>query len=53
MAQESYRLGQSELAALLQALRGTRDVRLRSLDFLAQFQSGLADLEKAIGAPLP
>lgn len=53
MAQDAYRLGQSELAALLQTLRGTRDVRLRSLDILAQFQLGVADLEKAIGAPLP
>ncbi len=53
MAQESYRLGQTGLAALLQALQASRDIRLRALDAGSQFQTGLADLERAIGAPLP
>lgn len=53
MAQDSYRLGQTGLAALLQALQASRDVRLRALDAGAQLQSALADLERAIGAPLP
>jgi cobalt-zinc-cadmium efflux system outer membrane protein len=53
VAQDSYRLGQTGIAALLQALQASRDVRLRSLDTIAQFQAALADLERAIGAPLP
>jgi len=53
LAQDSYRLGQTGIAALLQALQATRDVRLRSLDAIALFQTSLADLERAIGAPLP
>jgi cobalt-zinc-cadmium efflux system outer membrane protein len=53
MAQDSYRLGQSGLTALLQALQLSREVRLRSLDAVAQFQAGMAELERAIGAPLP
>jgi len=53
LAQDSYQLGQTGIAALLQALQATRDVRLRSLDTISQFQSALADLERAIGAPLP
>lgn len=53
LAQDSYQLGQSGLAALLLALQATTDVRLRSLDTLTQFQAALAELERAIGAPLP
>jgi len=53
LAQDSYQLGQSGIAALLQALQATRDVRLRSLDSVSQYQAALADLERAIGAPLP
>jgi len=53
LAQDSYRLGQTGLVALLQALQLSREVRLRSLDAVAQFQSGMAELERAIGAPLP
>ena len=53
LAQDSYQLGQTGIAALLQALQASRDVRLRSLDAISQFQSALADLERAIGAPLP
>jgi outer membrane protein, heavy metal efflux system len=53
LAQDSYQLGQTGIAALLQALQASRDVRLRSLDTAAQFQAALADLERAIGAPLP
>jgi len=53
LAQDSYRLGQTGIAALLQALQATRDVRLRSLDTVSQYQAALADLERAIGAPLP
>lgn len=53
LAQDSYQLGQTGLAALLQALQASRDLRLRSLDALAQLQTALSDLERAIGAPLP
>ena len=53
VAQDSYQLGQTGIVALLQALQSSRDVRLRSLDAASQFQNSLADLERAIGAPLP
>ena len=53
MAEDSYRLGQTGIAAFLQALQATRDARLRSLQAAADFQTALADLERAIGAPLP
>jgi cobalt-zinc-cadmium efflux system outer membrane protein len=53
LAQDAYQLGQTGIATLLQALQSSRDIRLRSLDAVSQFQTGLADLERAIGAPLP
>jgi cobalt-zinc-cadmium efflux system outer membrane protein len=53
LAQDSYDLGQTGIAALLQALQASRDVRLRSVDTASQLQTALADLERAIGAPLP
>jgi outer membrane protein TolC len=53
LAQDAYELGQTGIAALLQALQASRDVRLRALDAGSQFQTSLADLERAIGAPLP
>jgi len=53
LAQDSYDFGQTGIAALLQALQASRDVRLRSVDAAAQFQAALADLERAIGTPLP
>ena len=53
LAQDSYQLGQTGIAALLQALQASRDVRLRSLDAVSAFQAAVADLERAIGAPLP
>ena len=53
LAQDAYQLGQTGIAALLQALQATRDVRLRSLDAVSQLQTALAGLERAIGAPLP
>ncbi len=53
LAQDAYQLGQSGIATLLQALQASRDIRLRSLDAVSQFQNALADLERAIGAPLP
>ena len=53
LAQDSYQFGQTGIAALLQALQASRDVRLRSVDTAAQFQAALAELERAIGTPLP
>ena len=53
LAQDSYQLGQTGIAALLQALQASRDIRLRSMEAVSQFQTALADLERAIGAPLP
>jgi outer membrane protein, heavy metal efflux system len=53
LAQDSYQLGQTGIAALLQSLQAARDVRLRSLDAVSQWQTAVADLERAIGAPLP
>jgi cobalt-zinc-cadmium efflux system outer membrane protein len=53
MAEDSYRSGQTGLPALLQALQATRDVRLRAIQAGADYQAALADLESAMGAPLP
>ena len=53
LAQDAYQLGQTGIAALLQALQATRDIRLRSVDAIDQFQTALTELERAIGAPLP
>ena len=53
LAQDSYQLGQTGISALLQALQASRDLRARALDAMTQLQTALADLERAIGAPLP
>lgn len=53
LAEDSYRLGQTGIAAFLQALQASRDIRLRSLQAASDFQTALSDLERAIGAPLP
>ena len=53
MAEDSYSLGQTGIASLLQALQASRDVRLRSLQAVSDFHSARADLERATGAPLP
>jgi cobalt-zinc-cadmium efflux system outer membrane protein len=53
MAEDSYKLGQTGIAAFLQALQATRDARLRALQAALDFQNALADLERAIGTPLP
>jgi cobalt-zinc-cadmium efflux system outer membrane protein len=52
MAQAAYSSGQTGLVALLQALQQTRDIRQRGLEAGLAFQLALADLERAIGAPL-
>ena len=53
MAEDSYRLGQSGISALLQALQASRDMRLRSLQTAQDFQDALSELERVIGAPIP
>jgi cobalt-zinc-cadmium efflux system outer membrane protein len=53
MAEDAFRLGQTGIAAFLQALQATRDTRLRSLESASGLHAALADLERAIGAPLP
>lgn len=50
MAEDAYRLGQSNITAYLQALQAARDVRLRALQAAADLQAALTDLERAIGA---
>lgn len=52
MAQESYSSGQTGLPALLQALQTARDVRQQALQAGLDYQLALADLERAMGAPL-
>ncbi|HSS77465.1 MAG TPA: TolC family protein [Thermoanaerobaculia bacterium] len=53
MAEDSYRSGQTGLAALLQSLQSVHDLRLQAVQAGTDFQNALADLERAIGAPLP
>ncbi len=53
LAEDSYRSGQTGLAALLQAFQATRDVRLQAIQAGLDYQNALADLEKAMGVPLP
>jgi outer membrane protein, heavy metal efflux system len=52
MAQDAYTSGQSGLVALLQSLQFTRDIRRRALQAGLDFQTAVADLERAIGTPL-
>ena len=52
MAEDSYRLGQTPIAAYLQALQSTRDIRLRAIQAAADLQNALADLDRAAGAEL-
>jgi cobalt-zinc-cadmium efflux system outer membrane protein len=51
-AQVSYNAGQTGLVALVEALRTARETRQQGLQAAHDFQQALADLEKAIGAPL-
>ena len=53
LASESYRAGQTSLVTMLQATGTLRDVRLRSVGSGLDYQIALAELESAIGAPLP
>ena len=53
MAEDSYRSGQTNLAALLQSLQSVHDLRLQAVQAGTDYQNALADLERAVGAPLP
>lgn len=53
MAEDSYRSGQTDLTALLQSLQSVHDLRLQAVQAGIDYQSALADLERAMGAPLP
>jgi outer membrane protein TolC len=53
MAEDSYRSGQTDLVALLQSLQSVHDLRLQEVQAETDYQTALADLEQAIGAPLP
>jgi cobalt-zinc-cadmium efflux system outer membrane protein len=52
MADESYRAGQTGLPALLQTVQAARELRLRALQAGLDYQVALAELERAMGAPL-
>lgn len=52
MAEDSYRSGQTNLAALLQSLQSSRELRFRALDAGLDYQRALADVERAIGAAI-
>ncbi|MEO8482469.1 MAG: TolC family protein [Acidobacteriota bacterium] len=51
-AQAAYSGGQTGLPALVQALQTARDTRQRGLQAGLDYQHALADLERAIGAPI-
>jgi outer membrane protein, heavy metal efflux system len=51
-AQAAYTGGQTGLPALVQALQLARDTRQRGLDAQLDYQRALADLERAVGAPI-
>ena len=53
VAQDAYQLGQTGIVPLLQALQAAREVRLRAIDAVSGYQTAIADLERAVGAPLP
>jgi cobalt-zinc-cadmium efflux system outer membrane protein len=53
LAELSYRSGQTGLTAYLQALQSAREVRLRAGETGLEYQTALADLERALGGPIP
>lgn len=52
LAEESYRAGKTGLVSLLQSLSATGETRQRAIDAGYDYQTALADLELALGAPL-
>jgi outer membrane protein, heavy metal efflux system len=53
MAEDSYRSGQTNLTAFLQALLAARELRLRATEAGLAYQAAFADLERALGGPIP
>jgi outer membrane protein, heavy metal efflux system len=53
MAEDSYRSGQTSLVSLFQSYQSVRDLRLQAVEAGIAYQNARADLEQAIGAPLP
>jgi len=53
LAADAYRSGQTGLGAMLFVLASVRDTRLKAIDAGLAYQTSLADLERALGAPLP
>ena len=53
MAEDSYRSGQTSLVAMIQAIQAVRDLRAKAIQAGLDYQIGIADLERAIGVPLP
>jgi outer membrane protein, heavy metal efflux system len=52
MAEDSYRSGQTNLTAFLQAVLAARELRLRATEAGLAYQTALADLERALGGPI-
>ena len=52
MAEDAYRSGQTGLVALLQTIGTAREIRTRAIDADRAYQLAVADLERAVGAPL-
>lgn len=52
LAEESYRAGKTGLVSLLQSLSATGETRQRAIEAGYDYQTALADLELALGAPL-
>jgi len=53
MAEDAYRSGQTSLLAMIQTVAAVRDLRTKAIDAGLDYQNAVADLEAAIGAPLP
>ena len=53
MAEDSYRSGQTGLLDLIQSITAVRDARARAIEAGVAYQDALADLEEAMGAPIP
>ena len=52
MAEDSYRSGQTGLSAFLLAMQAAREVRLLATDAGLEYQSAIADLERALGGSI-
>jgi outer membrane protein, heavy metal efflux system len=53
MAEDSYRSGQTGLVLMIQAFQAIRDLRRKAIQAGLDYQIAVAELERAIGVPLP